>query len=893
MSSSLLITKLYFPPARPALVARPNLIERLISGLRGPFTLIAAPAGYGKTTLLSEWRMKEGKNVAVAWLSLDEGDNDLSRFLLYLVAAFDTVQPGLLQKTGLLMQSPQLPPIEAICTALINEVNAFPNDLILVLDDYHVITNSEIHPLLAFLLDHLPPQLHLVILTRADPPLPLARLRARGQLAEIRAADLRFTNSEAASFLNEIMGLNLSAGEIVALEARTEGWIAALQLAALSMQRRDDTEKFVAAFSGSHQYIVDYLAEEVLNRQPERIRDFLLKTSILERLTAPLCEALTGLEGGQATLEFLAASNLFLIPLDNERRWFRYHHLFADLLRNLLKTTHTGQILYLHSLASAWFGQHQMVNEAIEHAFSAQDYEEVRRLMRRHFPAWWGHENWSRARQWFEQFPHTFLHAEPWLCVVYAWMVWNRGKLEKTEELLEDARDALIALKASGKFPKDDLEYTALEAEILAFQALIATRKNDPQKVIALANRALEIVPAESDIVRALAYNTLQIVYRDLGDIDKAIQVCRLGLPAALAGGQVGIIATSYNLLGVTLTVQGQLNEAKAAYQEALTYADREGVTNSPAFSLIRLRLADLHYQWNHLEEAENLVREGLDHVDFVGNYWSMIYGRNLLCLIHLARGEKREAQRAWGEIEGILPKITEAYYAEEIDHILVLAKIRLGIQEKSTPFDQLDLHELIDDITTSRIEILIRQTHYLVARNDETQAQLLLEKLFDITEKRNNRFWVIEILILQAICSLRQGNRTTARGFIEKALQLAEPEGYMRIFLDEGEPVRELLKGIRLNDDALNRYTRKLLTAFGEIEPSQASASQLLIAPLSGRELEVLALIAAGRSNKEIASELVIAIGTVKRHTVNIFNKLDVKNRTEAVAKARELGLM
>jgi LuxR family maltose regulon positive regulatory protein len=892
VSSSLLITKLYFPTARPTLVARPRLVKCLETGLRGPLTLIAAPAGYGKTTLLSEWRAGPGADAAVAWLSLDEGDNDLPRFLLYLTAAFETVQPGLLPKTSLLVQAQELPPAETICTALINELSAFADDLILALDDYHVITNPQIHPILAFLLDHLPPHLHLAILTRADPPLPLARLRARGHLAEIRAANLRFTDDEAATFLNEVMSLNLKAEEITALEARTEGWIAALQLAALSMQNRDDTETFVAAFSGSHQYIVDYLVEEVLNRQPERIREFLLKTSILERLTAPLCEALTGIAEGQPTLERLAASNLFLIPLDDERRWFRYHHLFADLLRNQLKIRDAEQLPYLHGLASAWFDQHQIANEAIEHAFAAQDYEEVRRLMRGYFPAWWGHENWARALQWFDKFPKSFLHAEPWLCVVYAWMVWSRGKLETTEEHLSCAQKALIALKTSSKFPTDDLEYTALEAEILAFQALIATRKNDPQQVITLANRSLEVVPEESNIVRALAYNTLQIVYRDLGDIDKAIQVCRLGLPAALAGGQIGIIATSYNLLGVTLTVQGQLNEAKATYQEALAYIESVGMTNSPAFSLIRLRLADLHYQWNQLKEAENLIREGLDHVDFFGNYWSMIYGRFLLCLIYLARGETQEAQRAWEEIEGILPKIVEAYYAEEIDHILVLAKIRLGIQEKSTAFEKLELDDLKENLTTTRIENLIRQAHYLVAQNQENKAQVLLAILADITGQRNNQFWVIEILILRAICSLRLENREAAHEFFEKALHLAEPEGYLRIFLDEGEPVRELLHGIQLKDDTLKLYARKLLATFGYVSQTQA-ARQRLIAPLSQRELEVLGLIAAGRSNKEIATELVIALGTVKRHTVNIFNKLDVRNRTEAVAKARELGLI
>jgi len=893
MSISLLATKLHFPQARSNLVLRPRLVTVLEKGLHGPLTLISAPAGSGKTTLMGEWRESEENKTPIAWLSLDSADNDPLRFLTYLIASIQSASPTLTLSTSDLLQSPQPPAFDILVSSFIESLDSLSTDLVLALDDYHVISNIVVHDLLNQLMAHLPPAFHLVILTRADPPLPLARLRVRNQLTEIRAHDLRFTVEEASAFLSQTMGLSLSNDQVAALEARTEGWIAGLQLAALSMQGRGDVDDFVAAFTGSHHFVLDYLVEEVLSLQSEKTRDFLLKTSILERMNASLCNALTGESDGQAMLEELERANLFVVGLDGERRWYRYHHLFADLLRNRLQAVHPEMVRELHQHAAVWFDDHQLINEAIEHTFETQDYEAVRQLMRRRFPDWWGADNRARVLQWFDRFPADFLNNEPWLCVVKAWTVWSQGKIETTEALLDRAQQAVTRLQAKGQFPRGDLEYDALSAEILAFRALITTQRDDPQAVIHLANQALALAPAEAAIVRAVAYNALQVVYRDNDEMDKAIEVCELGLAEALKGGQIGTIVTTYNLLAGILIIQGQLHRAAGVYQEALAYAENQREADKLAFAIIHLRLADLHYQWNHLDEAKGLIESGLERADKAGNLWSMIYGRYLKALVLLARYDQQGSLEVCQEITKLLPKSWGAYYAEELKHQLLLIRARLGLLDEQA----IELPSLPDneEIPTTEIEKLLFQVQAKIIYNHTDQVPALLSRLERITLQRKYYFWLVQIYILQAVMEKKAGNDQSAVRCLKKGLALAEPEGYMRAFLDEGPQIRDLLMSIRttLKESALTTYIQRLLAGFNHKTADTSSVRQSLPALLSERELEVLRLIASGASNKKIANDLFIAIGTVKRHTVNIFNKLGVENRTQAVAKARELNLM
>ena len=894
MTVPILATKLYMPTLRTGIVPRPRLVEKLNRGIQGPLTLVSAPAGYGKTTLLAEWRSGPGSRTPIAWLSLDNEDNDPSRFLTYLATALGALKAGIGESALAILQSPQSPPPQVILTSLINNlVDALVTPYALVLDDYHVITSQSVHDAITFLLDHLPPQMHLVLLTRADPPLPLANLRARGQVMELRAADLRFTVEEATAFLNQAMGLVLSAEQVKALEQRTEGWVAALQLAALSMQGRDDTAAFISSFTGSHRYIVDYLAEEVLDRQPVAVREFLLKTSILDRLTGALCEAVTDGSGGQAMLKMLAQSNLFLIPLDDERRWFRYHHLFADLLRNRLRQSVSPEALAdLHRRASEWFDNHKMLNEAIGHSFAAQEYEEARRLMRDYFPGWFLAENRAQVFQWLEKFPKDFLKAEPWLCLVYAWTVWSWGKMSEAETYLDFAQQALDRPEIASKLPVGDLEYDGLPAEILGFRALIANTKNDSRQAVELANQALALAPEKAHTIRGIAYNDLNAAYRSLGEMDKAIEACRLGLKEAQAGHETGTVVSSLQMLGVTLAIQGRLHEAAQVYREGMEFAQMKGQANFPAYGLIRIRQAELLYEWNRLGEAEDLLTLGLERCKFGGSLWGMIYGRCLLCRILFAREDLQGARRVLSEAEGILSKTAGAYYSEELNRKVALTKARLGLMEDAEMAELKEPGALGDNPTMVQVERALFHVSLQATLKKTEQLSEILSELERVTSQQGNRTWLIQALIPQAVIWQRKGHHARALTSLEKALSLAESERFVRVFLDEGEPMAELLRHARSHGIA-PKYVAKLLAEFDKEIGKTPVQKQPLIEPLSERELEILRLVAAGKSNQHIADALIIATGTVKKHLNNIFGKLGVESRTQCIARAREINLL
>lgn len=898
MSATLLVTKLYFPPVRPILVPRARLVKRLQTGLQGPLTLIAAPAGYGKTTLLGEWRASAGTPPPVAWLSLDAGDNDPVRFLLYLTAALDQVKANLTKNTCLLLQSPELPAVDVIGTTLLNELSAFEGDLVIALDDYHVIISPEIHAVLAFLIDHLLPNVHLVILTRADPPLPLARLRARGQLTEIRAADLRFTVQEAAAFLNEAMGLSsLSVQDVAALDARTEGWIAGLQLAALSMQGRDDHEHFISAFSGSHQYIVDYLAEEVLNRQPGFVREFLLKTSVLERLTGTLCDALTGRADGQATLEMLAQANLFLIPLDDERCWFRYHHLFADLLRNRLRLNLPEQVVELHRRAAAWYHQKDLTGEAIPYALAAGDFQFVVDVISK---------NWLRlARQyrlnvvvqWIESLPEPILGNHPRLSAVHAYALWSLGLKDAAAEHLQRAQQVLEGKVAAGQMQTSDQEYLTLQTEIKAFWSLLASHAGDLDTAIGRARSALAIAPGTAPFACAVASTSLYVAQRNNLEMEQAIESCRQAIAYSRDADHRVMAADAYYNLGLMLMIQGRLRQAKDVILEGQRYIESLGETYLPPYGVLDVGLAEICCLQHELDQAQRYISRGVQLIESSGRLTGYLHSRIVEAKLLYSLRQISAARQIIDEAcQTIQNTRVRQYDWDEAGYWM--ARI-MAAQGDFTP--AVEWAKGLQGTYTSHPRYTysagaIRLACILAAVGKPQEALQTLAGVKPVLEQAGCNGWLVDAYVLEAVCRAKLEQKPAALAALRQALALAEPEEYLQVFLDQGYSMAELLILAR-KQGARPEFIDRLLACFGpnrqEERALTAAARPRLVTPLSKREIELLGLIAAGCSNKEIAGKLVISIGTVKRHTVNIFNKLDAKNRTEAVAKARELRIL
>jgi LuxR family maltose regulon positive regulatory protein len=909
MHQTLLTTKLYFPPVRSSLVSRPRLVERLQTGLQGPLTLISAPAGYGKTTLMSEWRAGVGYDYPTTWFSLDDDDNDSTRFLTYIIAALATLKPGFGEiALGWLQSSPPLS-TRVILTSLINELGEVDKTFSLILDDYHVITNHPIHEAVTYLLVHLPSQMHLVILTRADPPLPLSRLRARGQLTEIRAVDLCFTVEEAAAFLNQIMGLSLSTEQVGALEQRTEGWITGLQLAALSMQGRDDLKSFVSAFTGSHHYIVDYLADEVLNRQPKVVREFLLRTSILDRLTAPLCGILTDRTDGQTMLENLEHANLFLIPLDDEQRWYRYHPLFADVLRRHLQQTYPDGIPELHRRAAVWYEQNHLVESAVEHTFAVKDYDQVIRLFRLYFFEQMLPKRSSSIWRWFESFPDDILRENPWLCVSYAWLFWGRGNRDAAESYLNYAQRALSQKSSSEILPKDQMEFTTLTAEIFVFQGLICTTKGELERTIELANQALIIVPEASHTVRSMAYLDLYLAHRDRGEIDKAIEACTQAVSAAKEGGLSAIIIDAFNNLALLYIIQGQLNRAEKVYLEGLQYFENERQSDFSGCRIFFIHLAEIYYEWNNLDEAERLAIRALE-LSEPAYWWLMLYGRVFLARLHRAKRNWPAALKRMDEAEALLQQLRGTYFEDELKAHLARLQAELGKSNEAGQWVQSVTLDIRDRLSIHQYELAFQLAHTLSALGREDELLTLLSQIEPIAAAQGCLYWQVEALALQAVVWQKKADSDLARKCLEEALALAEPERFVRVFLDEGEAMQLLIadcishidKRMRTtpggNLERLKAYTTKLLLAFPQADvatPKSAirTLQPTIIESLSERELEVLRSVAEGKSNQQIADALILATGTVKKHLNNIFGKLGVQSRTQCVARARELNLL
>ncbi len=879
----ILATKLYIPPLRPNVVLRPRLIERLNEGLHRKLILLSAPAGFGKSTLLSEWTLGLGR--PVAWLSLDEGDNDPARFLAYLVAALQTIAGNIGEGLLGLLQSPQPPPPEAMLTALLNEITTIPDHFVLVLDDYHAIDTKPVDQALAYLIDHLPPHMHLVIASREDPHLPLARLRARAQLTELRAIDLRFTPSEAAAFLNQMMGLTLSAEDIAALERRTEGWIAGLQLAALSLQGQEDATSLIASFTGSHHFVLDYLMEEVLGQQSERVQTFLLHTSILNRMSGSLCDAvvLDSTMSGQATLEYLERANLFIIPLDNERRWYRYHHLFADLLRLRLHQSISSspalaqsQVNELHLHASAWYEDQGLTMEAFHHAAAANDVERAERLIEekeipRHFRG-----AVTTLLNWLKSLPTSVLDVRPSLWVRYASLLLVSGETTGVEEKLQAAEAALQGMEENDR-ARD------LIGQIAAVRATLALTRYQVENMLVHSRRALEYLPPNSLHFRAAAHWPLAFAYWLLGDRVAARQAAIQGIALSQAAEDIFLTIVLTGGLGQVQEGDNQLPLAAETYRRVLQLA---GEQPNQIIYEAHIGLARVLYEWNELDEAE---QHGQQALHFARQYDRGVIDRFIVCEVFLAR-----LSLARGDVAGATALLARAdqsarqhnfvYRIPEVAAAQVLALLRQG-------------HLVAASHLAQEHELPISQARVYLAQGDPSAALAVLEPLRQQVEAKGWKDEQLKVMVLQAVAARAQGEKEQAMHLLVDALAMAEPGGFIRLFVDEGLSMAHLLSTAAARG-IMPDYIRKLLAAFeSEKQQSENSSSPLpaqpLLEPLSQRELEVLRLIAQGLSNQEISERLFLALGTVKGHNQKIFGKLQVQRRTEAIARARQLGLL
>jgi LuxR family maltose regulon positive regulatory protein len=879
--STLLATKLLIPVRRPNLVPRPHLIDRLGRGLRAghKLTVVCASAGYGKTTLVTEWL----HNVThpVAWLSLDEQDNDPARFLAYLIAAVRQIDAGVGVAAEALLQSPQPPPPEMPLTSLINDLAAIASPFILALDDYHVIYSPAIHQQHAFLLEHQPPQMHQVIVTREDPPLPVSRLRARGQVEEIRQDDLRFTLAEASEFLHSVMGLDLAADEIAALENRTEGWAAGLQLAALSLQERGDARSFVhafvRAFTGSNRYVLDYLFDEVLRQQSADVQDFLLQTSILERLCAPLCEAVTGRSDSQHLLRAFEQANLFIVPLDQDRTWYRYHHLFSDLLRHRLRTAKTQPEALLQRRASEWHEAEGNLPEAIQHALAAADWGRAAQLISQVSRAMVGRGEIVTLLQWCRRLPAEALRAQPVLCLDYSWTLILAGQHDAAESTLRYLEQATQ-------------EDVALLGETLSAQAQIARARGDYARTIELAQRALSLLPQTDPNPRSLAALTLGLAYSDCGNM---LEAERAFLEADRAAQQAGGGSVQLMALAFLCSIQaarGNLRRAAEMARQALQLS-----RGTPALASVHNMLSALSYEWNDLEAAVEHARQAIELSQHGGHLEVQLTAYRSLAWIRQAQDDAAAANAALQTADD-LAREADAPPIARASNAAVHVTLALAQGDLAAAAHWAD--QIMTDSAADASGMLheFAQARLLLAQNEKTSAAELLEKLHAEVAQAGRQSSAIETRVLQALAA---PTPTDALTFLSEALALTQAEGYVRTFIDEGEPMAVLLRQAAVKGIAPD-YVARLLSAFESTTekrpatPTPAiSAAATLVEPLSERELEVLRLMAAGLSNHEIADNLIIGVGTVKSHVHSILGKLDARDRTQAVLKAQELKLV
>jgi LuxR family maltose regulon positive regulatory protein len=906
-SLHLLTTKITIPPLRMNVVTRPRLSERLYAAMKSQLALIVAPAGWGKTTLLCAWHAEARLSAwPLAWVSLDTGDNDPIRFWTYVLAALHTVHPGVGEIALAHMYASSSPPIEDVLTTLLNALSKLPTETILVLDDYHLIEVQPIHDALFYFVEHLPANMHLVIASRSDPLLPLARLRARGALTELRADHLRFTSEETTAYLTEVMGLTLSAEEVAALEEHTEGWIAGLHLAALSMQGRDDVAGFIAAFTGSHRYVVDYLIEEVLLRQPEAVQEFLMQTCLLDRLSGPLCDAVRERDDSQGLLKLVERTNLFLVPLDDERQWYRYHHLFAEVLRTRLKQLQPNMIPEFHSRASRWYEQHKLFDEAVSHALAIPDSERAALLIEQYaqftnFPS-----QFHILLGWLNRLPDALVRTHPSLCLMHAITLMLTHQLEKSSDRLQDVERCLEV-----EMPAE--QRRTIVGQLTAFRSQLTRLVGDYERCVPLAQQAIELMPETKEMsltlmLYASALGTAANAYLVDGDMTPAAErFVERTLVSVRALGNIPTTVRSISNLARMQLLQGRLRQAaitiEQAAQLAAVHGGLDSLINGADYYFI---LGDLLREWNQLDKAEQQLVQGIGLVKETATADAEMITRGYLAMARLqqARGQRTRVNETFDNF--MLVSRQRGY-----DHALVAHGVAMQAQVELA---QGNLAAAIRWAEESSISIkdelhYQREREYLTfARVRITQGRenpkgpflsevlVLLERLLEDAEAKMRMRSMLEVLLLRALTLQAQEDHRGAIAELGRALALAEPEGYIRIFVDEGVPMVTLLRMAHQQNRSLP-YVETLLKASGELITGDmylsSPNSNLLVEPLTAREHEVLRLLMDGASNREIAQHLVLSVNTVKKHVLNLCGKLGVQSRTQAVARTRTLNLL
>jgi len=893
----ILRTKLHIPFKSPKLVARPGVMEKLEQGLSRSITLVSAPAGFGKTTLLSEWHASEkGKIQPLAWLSLDSEDNDVERFFLYIAEALDTLENGIRGSVLSLLQMNQVPSTSIILTSLINALaETFQAPFVLVIDDYHVITSPAVHEALTFLVENIPLQMRLVILSREDPPLPLARLRARQQLTEIRAADLRFSLDETADFLNQVMGLHLSKSEVETLETRTEGWIAGLQMTAISMSDREDKSSFIRTFASSNRFIFDYLIEEVLEGLATEVQGFLAKTSILDRMCAPLCDAVTGNNTSQKILLQLEHMNLFVIPLDDQRRWYRYHHLFSDLLRQQLRTEYGNEIQELHQKACRWYRDNDLVSEAIQHAMAIGNYEVVADLAERLvFESIERQELFSIA-YWLENIPDEIKQRKPWLRVAFAWMLFRTRQFDRLKLHLQNSEISLLESQEQDAY---------IQSHISAIKAYLAGTHGDIEQVASMARKSLDLLPEKEYRLRGAMFSLIGSSMQRTGNFAEAKLAYFDSIAANKLAGDWQSTIESYGDLTGFYVVTGRLHEAFSACQEALKYAERsfkKGGRNPVATAYIHFRLSTIFRHWNELEQSLWHAKRSIEITQKWGSGFRLAYVN--LAIAHQAVGQHEEGMQAIQQAETMAEE-ESGFWLADVRSVRATLWLDQGNLNAASRWARESGLSADDEIPFSqqRLYLTLAQVLLVQGQNGDhealDQSVQLLSRLQTLFDASNANAYSLQVLVFRALAYQAQGRLEDSLSAIGQALLTAEQGGYIRVFVREGTEMKKLLNHA-VPAGISPVYARKLLKAFGDhvqevgSESWQDAPLGVFIEDLTTRELEVLRLMDTKLPVPDIADKLVVSIETVRTHIKHIYRKLDVHSRYEAVTRGKKLKLL
>ncbi|MEZ4672560.1 MAG: LuxR C-terminal-related transcriptional regulator [Anaerolineae bacterium] len=890
LETDILQTKLSLPFVRSDLILRPRLTEQFSASLERPLTLVCAPAGYGKTTLLGEWLSSAvGSTIGVAWLSLDEDDNDPTRFLTYLVSALTNIGSLDMDEVLLQLRSPQPPPPKVLLTGLISRLETYPDSFVLVLDDYHLISAAPIHEAMTFLLEHLPARMRLVITSREDPPFPLSRLRGRGQVSEIRADHLRFTLDEASQFLSQMLGVALSVDQLRDLDVRTEGWIAGLQLAALAMKGREDVGGFIAAFTGSHRFILDYLMEEVLSRQPADIQDFLLHSSVLNRLSGSLCDAVTGRSDSQFVLEQIEHGNLFLIALDDERHWYRYHHLFGEMLQRHLQMVNRSSVPELHNRASEWFEHNGWYSEAIEHALTGRHEHRAAQLIAQYGAQVRMRGELATVLRWLKALPESVIRLHPELELDYAFMLTMTDADTEAEKHVQAVEQALL----NQDVVADEAKRTALLGRAAAIRATLSLLLGHGGDVtIATGKKAHDLLPESEVFWRAWVYFNMGVAYYiSNGDVREAERCLQEAILLCEKLNDTFTIMVTLSQLSRMYIICGRLREAEAVIEQLLTTKMAPRAWGQAWFdrSQVRYERNDVAGALEDVIEARR-VFEGYELKRFA------IDGYAKMARLKWVLGDEAEAHKLMQQAVEIARASNLALTLVDEDVWQAWLWLKTGNLSRAAKWAEPIEATIHENLNPAREFAHITLAHIWLEQGRYDQAQDLLGRLLPSADGAGRMGRVIEICTLQALTFHLQGDLERALEALTYALTLGEPDGYVRTFIDEGAPMAALLQEAQKRGVAVE-YVTRLLAAFDQKTPVVSRTPEQAVSgdiePLSERELEVLRLIADGASNREIADALVVSVGTVKKHLNNIFLKLDAHSRTQVVATARKYNII